>query len=68
MTSTKSGAGFIGEFREFMSFLQTLWGLLGNISVFFPLSNALLNVVPGRGKRRYWFRNRQRRVGFRRHG
>lgn len=32
--------------EEFLDFLKTTWGLLAGISVFFPLSNKLLNVVP----------------------
>jgi hypothetical protein len=40
------GEKFLNEFREFITFLRTLWGLLGGISVFFPLSNLLLKSIP----------------------
>lgn len=44
--SSQKGAGFLSEFREFITFLTTLWGLLAGISVFFPLSSVFLKVVP----------------------
>lgn len=34
------------EFHEYLEFLKGLWASLGSISVVFPLSNALLKVVP----------------------
>lgn len=37
---------FLGEFSEFVKFLQTLWGILAGISVLFPLSNVLLKLIP----------------------
>jgi len=46
MGSQTSGTDFIREFREFIAFLQSLWGLLAGISTFFPLSNVLLGVIP----------------------
>lgn len=36
----------ITEFKEFISFLQTLWGILAGVSVLFPLSNALMKIIP----------------------
>jgi hypothetical protein len=42
----QKGAGFLREFREFITFLRTLWGLLAGISVFFPLSSVFLKVIP----------------------
>lgn len=42
----KKGIGFLREFREFITFLTTLWGLLAGISVFFPLSSVLLEAIP----------------------
>lgn len=36
----------ITEFKEFTSFLQTLWGILAGVSVLFPLSNALIKIIP----------------------
>jgi cation transport ATPase len=44
--SPQRGAGFLREFREFLAFLSTLWGLLGGISVFFPFSNLFSQVIP----------------------
>ncbi len=46
MGSQNSDTDFIREFREFILFLQSLWGLLAGISTFFPLSNVLLGVIP----------------------
>ncbi len=46
MASRQPGQAFLGEFKDFLVFLGTLWGLLAGISVFFPLSNTLLGVIP----------------------
>lgn len=46
MESPQRGAGFLSEFREFITFLSTMWGLLAGISVFFPLSSVLLKAIP----------------------
>ncbi|MBM9515199.1 hypothetical protein [Desulfogranum marinum] len=46
LESPKKAAVFLKEFREFITFLGTLWGLLAGISVFFPLSSTLLKVIP----------------------
>ncbi len=46
MESPKRGAHFLREFREFIAFLSTLWGLLAGISVFFPLSSIFLKAIP----------------------
>lgn len=46
MESPKRGTDFLKEFREFIAFLSTLWGLLAGISVFFPLSSVFLKVIP----------------------
>lgn len=40
------GASYLAELKAFLQFLKNLWGLLAGISVFFPLSNVLLNAVP----------------------
>lgn len=40
------GRAFLDELREFLAFLASLWGLLAAISLFFPLSNLLTEVVP----------------------
>lgn len=44
--SPQRGAGFLQEFREFITFLNSLWGVLAGISVFFPLSSTFLGVIP----------------------
>jgi len=46
MSTSNSGVEFIKEFRDFIVFLQSLWGILAGISVFFPLSNALTKGIP----------------------
>lgn len=46
MTAAKRGTGFLEEFRSFLLFLKNLWGLLASISVFFPLSNVLISLIP----------------------
>jgi len=40
------GQEFLDELREFLAFLASLWGILAAVSVFFPLSNLLTEVVP----------------------
>ncbi|MGZ8155755.1 MAG: hypothetical protein ACXWUH_12785 [Burkholderiales bacterium] len=47
-TQPAGGAGFLHELQSFLSFLGSLWGVLAGISVFFPLSNVLLEVIPMR--------------------
>lgn len=42
MTARDSGSTYLDELRRFLAFLNSLWGILGGISVFFPLSNALI--------------------------
>src|SRR5512142_2738652 len=37
---------FLGEFTDFVKFLQTLWGILPGISVLFPLSTVVLKLIP----------------------
>jgi CBS domain containing-hemolysin-like protein len=46
MKSGRSGDAFLADFKDFLVFLGSLWGLLAGISVFFPLSNTLLGVIP----------------------
>jgi lysylphosphatidylglycerol synthetase-like protein (DUF2156 family) len=46
MATAKKGTPFLKEFKDFIAFLQSLWGILAGISVFFPLSNVLLGVIP----------------------
>jgi hypothetical protein len=44
-TST-DGTTFLKEFEDFVSFLRNLWGTLAGISVLFPLSNVLIQIIP----------------------
>ena len=44
-TSNK-GKAFLQEFKDFLTFLRTLWGILAGTSVFFPLSNVLIKLIP----------------------
>jgi hypothetical protein len=46
MSNSNKGKAFLEEFRDFIAFLQSLWGMLAGISVFFPLSNVLSKVIP----------------------
>ena len=39
-------AKFIQEFRDFTTFLRSLWGMLTGISIFFPLSNVFMQIIP----------------------
>jgi hypothetical protein len=41
-----AGQTFLQELREFLRFLRSLWGVLAGVSVLFPLSNALLTIIP----------------------
>lgn len=38
--------GFLDEFEAFVKFLQNTWGILAEVSVLFPFSNLLFEVVP----------------------
>jgi hypothetical protein len=38
--------GYLEELKEFFAFLKNLWGILASVSVFFPLSNILLDAIP----------------------
>lgn len=38
--------GFLDEFEAFTEFLRHLWGILAEVSVLFPLSNLLFDVIP----------------------
>lgn len=40
------GSRFLKEFKEFTTFLRNLWGILAGISVFFPLSNVFIQIIP----------------------
>jgi hypothetical protein len=46
MNATNQGKTFLRELKDFLSFLQNLWGILAGISVFFPLSNVLIKLIP----------------------
>jgi len=36
----------VDEFRDFTNFLKNLWGILAGVSILFPLSNVLIQVIP----------------------
>jgi len=40
------GAAFLDELKAFLAFLGNLWGILASVSVFFPLSNVFVKVIP----------------------
>jgi hypothetical protein len=42
----KESDSALGEFRQFVGFLGSLWTILAGVSVFFPLSNELAQVIP----------------------
>jgi hypothetical protein len=46
MKASSNGRNFLKEFREFIKFLQSLWGILAGLSVLFPLSNVFAKVIP----------------------
>lgn len=46
MNHPESPQEYLDELKNFLAFLKRLWGILAGISVFFPLSNVLLQVIP----------------------
>lgn len=46
MSDSDSENRYLQELKEFLTFLQNLWGLLAGISVFFPLSSILIHAIP----------------------
>lgn len=46
MNRPKEEPHFLKEFKQFLQFLQNLWSILAGISVLFPLSNALIKIIP----------------------
>lgn len=46
MRNSHKGTQFLLEFKEFIAFLQSLWGILAGISVLFPLSNVFIKLIP----------------------
>jgi hypothetical protein len=46
MNSAGRGTQFLQELKEFLAFLQSLWGLLVGITALFPLSNVFANLIP----------------------
>jgi len=46
MTFEPGPRSAIGEFRQFVDFVQNLWAALAGVSALFPLSNTLTQVVP----------------------
>ena len=46
MRNSNKGTAFLVEFKEFIAFLQSLWGMLAGISVLFPLSGVFIKRIP----------------------
>lgn len=46
MNTSNKRTTFLEEFRDFIAFLQNLWGFLAGISVVFPLSNVFIKIIP----------------------
>jgi hypothetical protein len=46
MSTGQGSEGTLGEFRQFLDFLKSLWAMLAGTSVLFPLSNQFAQVVP----------------------
>ena len=46
MNEDKAIASTLQEFREYLDFLKGMWASLGSVSVLFPMSNALAEVIP----------------------
>ncbi len=46
MAQKDNGTAFLKEFKDFISFLKNLWGILAGISMLFPLSNLLAKAIP----------------------
>jgi hypothetical protein len=46
MISADKGTSFLKDFRDFIAYLQNLWGIMAGISVVFPLSNSFVKVIP----------------------
>jgi len=46
MSTSNKGAAFFKELRDFILFIQNLWGSLAGISVLFPLSNVFVMIIP----------------------
>lgn len=46
MNTSNKGTAFLKEFRDFIAFLQSLWGILAGISALFPLSNVFTKIIP----------------------
>jgi len=42
MTFPDHGDAYLGSLKRFLVFVSSLWGILGSISAFFPLSNSLI--------------------------
>lgn len=46
MAPSNRSKDFIDTLKSLIAFLQTIWGLLAGISLFFPLSNDFVRVIP----------------------
>jgi hypothetical protein len=41
-----AGRSYLRDLRDFLRFLQSLWGILAGVSLLFPLSNVFFDVLP----------------------
>ena len=46
MGSGQEPSPALKEFKQFLEFLQSLWAMLAGVSVVFPLSNTLVQIIP----------------------
>jgi len=46
MGSIEPGDRYLEQLRNFLKFVSNLWGILGGISLLFPLSNVLVRAIP----------------------
>lgn len=46
MAASNQGTTFLKGFKDFVTSLQNLWGILAGISVLFPLSGTLAHLIP----------------------
>jgi hypothetical protein len=46
MSSSNEETTFLDELKKFIGFLQNLWAILAGVSILFPLSNVLAQIIP----------------------
>jgi hypothetical protein len=46
MTNRNQGTPFLLELKNFVAFLQSLWGILAGLTALFPLSNVFVDLIP----------------------